>query len=302
MKHLLRDVEKLIIPIILIIAGCYALWFHSSEGADGKPQPIDMMLGGVALIVSGVLMTLVFFKLAKNKFVNIALTVLLGIVALLFLFRVFSTIFKEDKHRKTRDAYTEATVQRLKDLKFSQEKYRDYNGVYTQDLDKLISWLEKDIIPVPYRNGNVLEDKFFNLPENADKKKNRNDYIIHRDSLPSLGMTEEEARAKNFEIRDTTYTSHKAKYFSDAYREKKNYPKVEKLGDLKYNPWSGEPFIVAYRLESNYDSTKTKRPQEVYITVTDPTPYKIDQNDLVKKEALYFGDLEAAILDGSWLK
>jgi len=261
-----------------------------------------MKLGGLALIFSGILMTLIFFRLAKNKVLNIILSVVLGITALLFLFRVFNVIFAEDTHRKTRDLNTKNTTQRLKDLKFSLEKYKDVHGVYTYDLDELVAFLEEDNIAVPYRNGNVLEDKFFNDPKNAEAKKKRNSYIIHRKELKGMGMTEEQARAKNYEIRDTTYTSHKEKYFSDAYREKKNLPKIGDLDSLKYNPWSGKKFKVDYRLEENYDSTKTKRPREVYVKITDPTPYKIDQNDLVKKQALEFGDLEAAILDGNWTK
>lgn len=308
MKHIFKEAEKLILPLLLFLAGIAAVWFYNKEGAIGRAQPLDMLLGGLALIFSGILMVLIFFRLVSSRIINIILSVVLGIVAVVFCYRVFDVIFAEKHHRKTRDDCTEMTIQNLKDLRFCQEKYAEYNGgVYTEDLDKLFKFLEKDIIAVPYRNGNVLEDKEFLKPGNEAMKKNRDKYIIHRKDLGTDKCefkTEEEARAAHYEIRDTSYVSHIEKYFSNDYREKKNLPLITNIEDIKKNPCANKPFIVEYKYERNYDSTKLKRPREVYLLISDPAPFKIDQNDLVKKDTLRFGDpdLKSPILDGNWSK
>jgi len=299
MKHIFREAEKLIFPIILVACGILAIVYYNRQIVAEEPHEIEMIYGGITLIISGVLMALIFFKVTKNNIVNVVLSVLLGIAALFFIYRLTDVIISENTHRTKRDASTAATIQRLEDLKFAQKKYAEFNGAYTEDTDKLISFLQKDIIAVPYRNGNVLEDKYFKEQQLLGE---RNKYIIHRDSLASMGFASEEAaRAKHYEIRDTSYTSHAKKYFSDEYRAKKNLPKLN-INELPFNPWSGARFKIARRYEQGYDSTKMKRPREVYIKVTDPTPHPIDKNNKVVHDTLYFGALDSPILDGNWGK
>jgi len=49
-----------------------------------------------------------------------------------------------------------------------------------------------------------------------------------------------------------------------------------------------------------YQRMLQKMVADVYIKITDPTPFPVDQEDRVKKDTLSFGSLDALNLDGNW--
>ena len=106
-------------------------------------------------------------------------------------------------------------------------------------------------------------------------------------------MTESEALSKHYEVRDTTFVSVGAKYFSKDYRMKRNLPLVD-VNELPFNPWSEERFLLEHRRGSEENK------KDIYIRVTDLTPYPVDQEDRVKKDTLRFGSLEEISLQGTW--
>ncbi len=296
MKDILRTVEQYVVPAILVAAGVAALLFYT--GAKGlETQPQEMLIGGICLIAAGLLMSPLF-----NKFLKRGLSLILGLVlsvgALALGYKVYDVIASESNHRATKEQADANTIQRLKDLRLAQEQYKNYNDVYAKSFDELITFLDKPVVPVPYRNGNVMEDQFFQ--KNPDEMKKRDEYIISKDKLADLGMTEAEAIKKHYEVRDTTYITVRKKFFSDEARARRKLPPVD-IAELPFNPHSEERFEFEYRTDSlSAEAIEAGKKANVYVKITDPTPYPIDQNDRVKKDTLSFGSLESLNLDGNW--
>ena len=189
------------------------------------------------------------------------------------------------------------TVQRLKDLRLAQEQYKLYNDTYTNDFDELIKFLDELVVPVPYRNGNVMEDKYFATDPELMKK--RDDYIVSRSQLKLDGKSEAQAIKEHYEVRDTSYISVNEKFFSEKARARKKLAPVN-INELPFNPHSEERFVLDYRIQTLADDAAEDRKPDVYIKITDPTPYPVDQGDRVKKDTLSFGSLNALNLDGNW--
>ncbi len=294
MKEILRIVEQYVVPVLLLAVGVAAIAVY--QRASGlETQPTEMLIGGLCLILAGILMTPFF-----NSFLKRGLSLVLGLLlaggAVALGYKVYDVIASEDDHRKNREIAQAATVQNFKDLRLAMEQYKVYNGVYTDNFDTLIAFLRKDVVPVPYRNGNVMEDKFFQ--ENPQEMEKRETYIIGKDELTALGMTEAQAVKKHYEVRDTTYITVEKKFFSDQARARRKLPPVN-IDELPFNPWSEERFIIESRVQQLTNISEDRKPQ-VYVRFKDPTPYPIDQNDRVKKDTLSFGSLDSESLDGNW--
>ncbi len=294
MREVLRTVEQYVVPALLIATGIGAiLFFTNASGLETQPK--EMLIGGLCLVGAGILMTPFF-----NKFLKKGLSLILGLVltvgAVALGFSVFNVISSESNHRISKEMADQNTIQRLKDLRLAEEQYKLYNDVYTDDFDSLLLFLNEPLVPVPYRNGNVMEDKFFQ--ERPDEMDKRDEYVISKKDLQELGMTEKQAVKRHYEVRDTSYISVYQKYFSPKARKKKKLPPVD-INELPFNPHSGERFKLESRKERLSIASTGVKPN-VYIKITDPTPYRIDQGDRVKKDTLSFGSLEALSLDGNW--
>lgn len=294
MKDILRTVEQYVVPALLAVVGIAAIvMYNSAKGLE--TQPTEMLIGGLCLILAGILMT-PFFNQFLKKGLSLVLGLLLAGGAIALGYKVYDVIASENNHRINKEQADAATVQRLKDLRLAQEQHKAYNGVYSDNYDELIAFLKKDVVPVPYRNGNVMEDKVFQ--ENAEMMKKRESYIISKDQLDSLGMSEAQAVKNHFEVRDTSYISVQKKFFSDDARARRKLPPVN-IDELPFNPHSGERFVLDSRVQQLTNISKERKP-EVYVRFTDPTPYPIDQGDRVKKDTLSFGSLTSESLDGNW--
>lgn len=294
MRDFLRTAEQYVVPLLMMCTGIGAInFFNRATGLETQPK--EMLIGGICLFLAGVLMTPIVNQFLK-KGMSLILSIVLIVGAISLGYAVYDVIVSENDHRGAKEMNDANTVQRLKDLRLAEEQYRLYNSVYTYSFDTLLTFLDEEVIPVPYRNGNVLEDKFFQA--NPDEMERRNEYIISVADLAEMGMTEEEALSKHYEIRDTSYISVNTKYFSDKARARRKLDPVD-ISKLPFNPHSGERFIIDYRIES-VDNTALGVKPDVYVRFVDPTPYKIDQGDRVKKDTLSFGSLETLTLDGNW--
>ena len=132
-----------------------------------------------------------------------------------------------------------------------------------------------------------------------EEMKRRDEYIISKSQLSELELTEEQAIKNNYEVRDTTYISVASKFFSDEMRARKKIAPV-KIEELPFNPHSGERFRFDYEEQTLSEDAPEDRVADVYIKITDPTPFPVDQEDRVKKDTLSFGSLDALNLDGNW--
>ncbi|MFK7756724.1 MAG: hypothetical protein AB8B53_07315 [Flavobacteriales bacterium] len=294
MKDILRTVEQYVVPALLLAVGIASIVvYNNAKGLE--TQPNEMLIGGLCLVLAGILMTPFF-----NKFLKKGLSLVLGLLlaggAVALGYKVYDVIASENDHRVNKEIADAQTVQRLKDLRLAQEQYKTYNDVYAESFDQLISFLKKDVVPVPYRNGNVMEDKVFQ--ENAEMMKKRESFIVSKDDLDSLGMTEAQAVKNHYEVRDTSYISVKKKFFSDEARTRRKLPLVN-IDELPFNPHSGQRFKLESRVQQLSNISKDRKP-EVYVKFSDPTPYPIDQEDRVKKDTLSFGSLDSESLDGNW--
>jgi len=294
MKNILRQIEQYVVPALLLFTGIAAVLFYGqAEGLE--TQPTEMLLGGLCLIGAGLLMTPIFNSFLK-KGVSIALFVLLSLGAAALGYKVYDVIASETTHREAKENADKDTIQRLKDLRLAFETYRSYNGAYTDNYDTLTAFLKSKVVPVPYRNGNVMENKFFQ--RNPEEMKRRDEYIISRAQLADLGLTEAQAVKQHYEVRDTTYITPEEKFFSDKVRERKKLPPVN-IAELSFNPWNDKRFILD---SDKQDSSMVAKGQvqKVYIKVTDPEPYKIDQENKVTNFQFSFGSTDQENLDGNW--
>ena len=290
MKEVFRSVEQYVVPLILVLSGAAAIsFFNSATGLETQPK--EMLIGGLALVGSGLLMTPVFNKLIRKRAISIIIGLLLATAAIALGYKVIDVINSENTHRVNREIAVKNTVQRMKDIRLAQEQHRLFKGAFATSLDSLVDFLDEPLIPVPYRAGNVMEDKYFQV--NQIKSKERSKFIISSDKMKEMGMTESEALSKHYEVRDTTFVSVGAKYFSKDYRMKRNLPLVD-VNELPFNPWSEERFLLEHRRGSEENK------KDIYIRVTDLTPYPVDQEDRVKKDTLRFGSLEEISLQGTW--
>ena len=295
MKQFLRTVEQYVVPALLITTGVGAVIFYSS--AKGlETQPSEMLIGGLCLFFAGVMMT-PFFNQFLKRGLSLVLGLFLLIGALTLGYKVYDVIASKNDHQTFKTLADANTVQRLKDLRLAQEQHKLYENVYAKSFEELLTFIKKPVIPVPYRNGNVMENKFFQ--SNPEEMKRRDEYIISKSQLSELELTEEQAIKNNYEVRDTTYISVASKFFSDEMRARKKISPV-KIEELPFNPHSGERFRFDYEEQTLSEDAPEDRVADVYIKITDPTPFPVDQEDRVKKDTLSFGSLDALNLDGNW--
>ena len=295
MRQFLRTVEQYLVPALLAATGIGAIVFYNS--AKGlETQPLEMLIGGLCLLFAGIMMT-PFFNQFLKRGLSLVLGLLLLIGALALGYKVYDVIASKNNHMTSRELANSNTIQRLKDLRLAQEQYKLYNNVYAKNFDQLLAFMREPVVPVPYRNGNVMENKFFQ--SNPDEMKRRDEYIISKSELGDLGLTEAQAIKNNYEVRDTTYISIESKYFGDNMRARKKLSPV-KIEELPFNPHSGERFRFDYEEQTLSEDAPEDRVADVYIKITDPTPFPVDQEDRVKKDTLSFGALDALNLDGNW--
>lgn len=275
------------ISVLLLVLGSAFLIKYSSAG-EIDSQPVDMLFGALFLLFAGVLS--LPFVMSK---VPVALTRVLLVVCIIgagyLFYRNVFVIQEEIAYREKKDRIEAATIQRMKDIRSAQEEFEKQYGIYTDNWDTLISFVQKPIIPMIYKNGDVnTNDTLMELD-----KRERLKYVIGMSQLEEMEMTEAEAVSKGYEVRDTTYASFYEQKFSKSIRAEKGLPAVS-LDSLPYSPASGERFIM------KTDKTQDGGVERSTILVKDPKPFGKPGTELIPKDTLMFGDLDDANTSGNW--
>lgn len=283
MQQLFKDFGNYILGILLIIGGVTFLTIYLSA-PDMEGQPMEMLLGALFLLVSGILaLPPVTAKIGQGA--SKLLMVVFFVVAVVLAYLLFNTVDEEIEFQATKTKVENSVIQRLKDIRTAQEEFFKVKGYYASNFDSLMNFIQQPNIPLPWASGD-LADSILALPEEEQKP-----FILHRDSLPSLGLTLDQALAQGYSVRDTSYISVYDQYFADDVRSKKELPLIS-LDSLFYSPYSGEKFILKTGIIEVSGGVK-----QSVVLVKDPTPFG---REGVKKDTLAFGSLSETSTSGNW--
>lgn len=132
-----------------------------------------------------------------------ALNIVFTVIIVIMAYFLIESIMKPIRFNREKDAREAAIKERLIDLRTAQEAFKAVKGYYTGSFDTLITFLEKDSLPLVFKRGSLTDD------------------------MIAAGITtEKEAVKKGLISRDTTYIPVRDSVFY------KGYP----LESLRYVP------------------------------------------------------------------
>ena len=251
---------------------------------DQEGQPIEMLIGAFFLLASGILsLPQVIAKIGGG--LSKILTGVFLVVSVILAYLLFNTVDEEIEYQAEKARVDDAVIQRMKDIRTAQEEYYALKGYYASNFDSLISFIQRPNVAVPWVSGDLADSVLKMEPEEQLK------FIVSRDSLPSMGLSVDQAVAQGFSVRDTSYMSIYDQQFSDEARTKKGLPLMS-LDSLIYSPYSGEKFWLKTDVIEIGGGIK-----QSVILVKDPTPFG---RKGVKKDTLMFGSLFEPSTSGNW--
>lgn len=251
---------------------------------DQEGQPIEMLIGSFFLLTSGILsLPQVIAKIGSG--LSKIITIVFLVVSVVLAYLLFNTVDEEIEYQAEKARVDEAVIQRLKDIRTAQEEYFSLKGYYASNFDSLLSFIQQPNVAVPWVSGDLADSILEMEPEEQMK------YIVHRDSLASMGLTVDQAVSMGYSVRDTSYMSIYDQQFSEDARMKKGLSQIT-LDSLPYSPYSGEKFWLKTDVIEVGGGVK-----QSVLLVKDPTPFG---RKGVKKDTLMFGSLFEASTSGNW--
>jgi hypothetical protein len=182
----LKSSLKYIFPALEVVLGGYLL---SVTGQS------DMFtIAGVAIIASG-LFTGLFIANVISRGLNLAIQLVILVVAAYFAYEDFNSVDKDLKFARERARVDALTIQRLKDIRTAEIAFRDKYNRYIGDLDSLVTFVKTDSIVEIRAIGDrpdslttaeaiklgiitrdtfmvaVIDVKYYDIPETAIKKR-----------------------------------------------------------------------------------------------------------------------------------
>ncbi len=294
MDQIGKKLSLYVITILLVAGGVAFLYkYVASIGGDGlESQPIDMLVGGLALIFGG-LLTAPGVIARMSRGATLIVGILGTLVAIYLAWSVFYSVDEEMEFQAKKASIESQVIQRLKDIREAQEAYEEANKRYTSNFDTLIAWIYKREIMIPFRMGTFHDS----LPEEKSREMG---YVLKRDEIPAkaeeMGLDPESFRTmidRNktaYKVMDTLYTSFYDENFAPEKRRAKKLPPVS-LDSLPFSPSTGERWII------RTGSVEKGGLNRSTILVMDPTPFGREK---VRKDTLRFGSLDEPITDGNW--
>lgn len=291
MEKLTKSIGQYVITILLIALGIFFLAKYLS-GDELESQPTEMLIASLTLIVVGVLILPPVMGRFNSTLSQVLM--ILGVVfAAVLAYTLVESITSEIEFQEQKARIEARTIQRLIDIRDAQEAYAEYNGKYTESFDSLLSWIKKEVVPIPFKMGTFHDS----LSEAEYYEKG---FVLRRNDVDSvaelLGVDEQvllediDQNQTAYKIIDTLYTSFYAENFAPEARSEKKLPRVY-LDSLPFAPYKGDRFIVK---TDEVDAGGVKQPT---ILVQDPHPFGRDK---VKKDTLRFGSLTEPHTDGNW--
>lgn len=283
MQQSFKDIGNYALSALLIVGGVAFLYLFISA-PDQEGQPIEMLVGSLFLLASGVLsLPPVMAKVGTTA--SKILAVGFVFVAIILAYLLYNTVDEEIVFQEKKAEVESKVIQRMKDIRVAQEEYFAVKGYYARNFDSLLAFVDEPKVPVPWMSGDLADSILEKEPEEQKK------WILHRDSLEKMEMTVEQAVAQGYSVRDTNFVSVFEQYFADEIRRKKELPLIS-LDSLPYSPYSGEKFVMKTDVIEVSGGIK-----QSVLEVKDPTPFG---REGVKKDTLKFGSLVEPSTSGNW--
>jgi type II secretory pathway pseudopilin PulG len=123
-----------------------------------------------------------------------ALNIVFTIIIIVLAYFLLESIMQPIRFNKEKDAREAAVKERLIDIRTAQEAFKSVKGYYTGSFDTLITFLEKDSLPLVFKRGSLT------------------------DEMIAAGITtEKEAVKKGLISRDTSYIPVRDSIFDKGY-------------------------------------------------------------------------------------
>lgn len=294
-----QSVGDYAIPVILIfIGGGLLIYFLAT--LYPVPQPMGVFWGAICLLISGAFaMPVVQEKIGQKA--RVGFSIAFGVISALLFWGIYSSIGGEIDYRAEKELRTKRIVQSLTDIRSAQEAYCDINGVYTNNFDSLLKFIQSPQMVQLKKLGGEFNDSVGGGTYEAYLQAG---YIISLDDVDSIAalmghdpvdfLAMIEADESTYKVRDTTLVSFYDQAFAPEVRAEKELPAVN-LDSLPYDPYSGKKFII------RVSSTEVARVKTSTIEVLEPDPFK-RPGVPIKLDTLRFGSLTEAHTDGNWRK
>lgn len=283
--------SKISLPLIMSLLGLALVIFGMLNGQN------NMYLTATTLFtVAGLIM--LFFSIGSNiGKLSILIGGVLGILGLVTFMYIGNDIWSIDSARKYDERMDELVKQNLTDIKTSQIAFKEANGTYAKDWDKLKDFIQNGQIKIAVKNGGVPNRRL--TPEEraiiygaADKRAL--DYNITEEEAIILAKSANPpADLKEF-VRDTILSSfYESSFGSESYlkrRTKMGFPDFN-VDSIFYIPNTGVQFSLTVTDSIDYQGIKV---QGLYVQ---------GERELkaTKKLMLYsFGSTSSPALSSNW--
>ncbi len=283
--------SKISLPLIMSLLGLALVIFGMLNGQN------KMYLTATALFtVAGLIM--LFFSIGSNiGKLSIVIGGVLGILGLVTFMYIGNDIWSIDSARKYDERMDELVKQNLTDIKTSQIAFKEANGTYAKDWNKLKDFIQNGKIKIAVKNGGVPNRRL--TPEEraiiygaADKRAL--DYnMTEAEAIILASSTNPPADLREF-VRDTILAS----FFESSFGSKPYLDRRAKMGfpefnvdSLFYVPNTGVQFSLTVTDSIDYQGIKV---QGLYVQ---------GERELkaTKKTVMYsFGSTSSPALSSNW--
>ena len=303
MNNVMRVIGKYIFPVVFFLIGLEriiaGLTTKTITDSEGKVYEIDQNMNFVIAGILCFLISVIIFLFVAGK-LNRKMVTIIGYVsipiAVIVIYLNFASIKNEVDTIVFKKEVNVEMAQRILDIKDAELAFKTVNGTFTDDMDKLISFVKKGKVPKPVSEGNV--------PERKITLWERDSLYPDEDRPIDNMMTEMEAwRLSKFEVvaedlkkfkRDTVYISVIEKYFSGSKYEtkrKKSGSKtafhVDSMAFLPHSP--GLKFGIA-----TSEVVKSTGPAPTLLI------WAVHPMDSLVMDTISLGNLNKVDFNGSW--
>lgn len=304
MNNVMRIIGKFFFPVIFFLIGLEriiaGLTTKTVEDSEGNVYTIDQNMyfvfaGVLCFLISAIIFLFVLGKLNRKAVMIIgAISIPISIIV---IYLNITSIVNEVQSREFKAEVQIEMAQRIIDLKDAQLAYKTVNGVFTDDIDKLVDFVKNGKVAKPISAGNVPE-RTITVWERDSLYPKENRPIDHNMSeieawrLSKMAFVSDDL--KGFK-RDTVYVSVLEKYFSGPKYEEKRKRSGSK---------------TAFNVDSMAYIPHTKAPLKFGIatgevlknTGTAPTLliWAVHPMDSLEMDSIFLGNLTKVDFNGSW--
>lgn len=265
MQEIGRVIGKYLFPGLLILLGVTLLIISSG-------QTMLYVYGGIGILLVGVL-SLLYVKGMVSLKAQLIITVVVGLGAVFFSFMDYEVINDELILAEEREKVKIHVVQRLKDIRQVEVAYLKEKGMYTDNFDTLMDFLDNGRITVIKRLGA--------LPDSVTTEEEARELGLIQ-KMPE-GITDAQAISMGIIVRDTLLVSAKSIIFDedDSHGRKS----MLYTDSLPFVPFSDHKFIIKTA------TVETGGVRQAAILVQDPKPFD---------KQFKFGSITEASTSGNW--